>query len=610
MNIYSSNNKLFLVSLAFILLFIINIFHSTWWVNGPNVIDPFIYWGTSQNYEYFKYHFSDSYYFRRWMLIYPLIFMQYFFDAGVAKFLLANLFLFVVLLLVLKICKDLFGDYASGIFVCVVMGFNQYILNVIQMEHVTNISVLITIITFSYLFTVIDTNNFIHRKHMFFLFLLSQSLIISFPLFIFFSVSLAGTFWLMNSFYFQKNIFKEFLFITLLFSASLISIILFDLIVFKIQGINLENIISFSLGVQSGFQLEGSSWKTTFTSLQFERFIHRGTGWVYALTSIVLVFYFILKNEIKDRDKLLKITSLILILIFLFIYYFVFTFFRDIPRSIYMHPSIFLYLIWVITLPIVVININNYAKILIFSISFCLIFIADPVMENYVSRSYIGITVLLLVGIYVFLLRNNSVSEELYLKEIMLLIVLVTATLMWAWNHKSFMDTPTLFYPKQNIFKEQQRTEMIEKRKYPINFNDMESLSEYSDELKEITKYIGYHRIFIVDLRPSKYEWSLLESAMYGMWSMIHPRLNKIYNDKVKNNDLSRLDCALLSNQIYWMESFNNPIIVIFGTETISESKEFLQDITSHCEINYEVSLSSSEFKIGHAFEGKIIIQN
>ena len=164
MNVSSLNNKLYLLGLALILLFIINICNSTWWANGYGVIDPFLYWGTSQNYEYFKYHFSDTYYFRRWTLIYPPIFLQYFFEAGVAKYLLANLYLFIVLLLTLKICKDLFGDYASGLFVCVTMGFDLNILMFVQMEHVTNITFLTTIITFSYLFTVINSNNFIKRK--------------------------------------------------------------------------------------------------------------------------------------------------------------------------------------------------------------------------------------------------------------------------------------------------------------------------------------------------------------------------------------------------------------------------------------------------------------
>ena len=76
---YEKNIFYFCFSL-FIVLFV-NYLSSKWWITFIT-IDPWVYWGTSQNFDYFLAHFSDTYYFRRWTLIYPFITLQWILSAG------------------------------------------------------------------------------------------------------------------------------------------------------------------------------------------------------------------------------------------------------------------------------------------------------------------------------------------------------------------------------------------------------------------------------------------------------------------------------------------------------------------------------------------------
>jgi hypothetical protein len=57
---YEKNIFYFCFSL-FMVLFV-NYLSSKWWITFIT-IDPWVYWGTSQNFDYFLAHFSDTYYF-------------------------------------------------------------------------------------------------------------------------------------------------------------------------------------------------------------------------------------------------------------------------------------------------------------------------------------------------------------------------------------------------------------------------------------------------------------------------------------------------------------------------------------------------------------------
>ena len=54
----------FLSSIIFFL--IVNFIHFDWFALVPGQIDSWVYWGTGEVFQYVKFHFSHTYYFRRW----------------------------------------------------------------------------------------------------------------------------------------------------------------------------------------------------------------------------------------------------------------------------------------------------------------------------------------------------------------------------------------------------------------------------------------------------------------------------------------------------------------------------------------------------------------
>ena len=68
MNLHKiSINKLFLLS-STLFCFLINLYDPTWFLDSFRSIDPWLYYGTGEYFEYLKIHLSDTYYFRRWIV--------------------------------------------------------------------------------------------------------------------------------------------------------------------------------------------------------------------------------------------------------------------------------------------------------------------------------------------------------------------------------------------------------------------------------------------------------------------------------------------------------------------------------------------------------------
>ena len=67
---------------SLILIILKNYFYPVWWIQiVTNEIDKWLYFGSAQNLDYFKEHFNDTYYLRRWVSIFPIFFLQLFIDA-------------------------------------------------------------------------------------------------------------------------------------------------------------------------------------------------------------------------------------------------------------------------------------------------------------------------------------------------------------------------------------------------------------------------------------------------------------------------------------------------------------------------------------------------
>lgn len=91
--IFTNEKNIFYFYFSLFLVLFVNSTQSGWWIEFI-MIDPWMYWGTSQNFDYFLAHFPDTYYFRRWTLIYPFIALQWILSPGISYFFIANLSLF------------------------------------------------------------------------------------------------------------------------------------------------------------------------------------------------------------------------------------------------------------------------------------------------------------------------------------------------------------------------------------------------------------------------------------------------------------------------------------------------------------------------------------
>lgn len=103
MNLYKiSENKLFLFS-SILLCLLINLIYPTWLLDPFAMIDPWFYYGTGEYFKYIKFHFSDTYYFRRWPINLNNLLFSSLFGPFYGKYILKNIILFFSVFFLKKI---------------------------------------------------------------------------------------------------------------------------------------------------------------------------------------------------------------------------------------------------------------------------------------------------------------------------------------------------------------------------------------------------------------------------------------------------------------------------------------------------------------------------
>lgn len=63
-----SNENIFLFFLSALILISINYFDPVWFIDSFDMVDPWLYYGTGEYFDYIKKHLYDTYYFRRWTI--------------------------------------------------------------------------------------------------------------------------------------------------------------------------------------------------------------------------------------------------------------------------------------------------------------------------------------------------------------------------------------------------------------------------------------------------------------------------------------------------------------------------------------------------------------
>jgi hypothetical protein len=88
--------------------------HPFWFIAPRTHIDPWVYWGPGQDLRYPRIHFSTTYYFRRWTLIFPNYFFEHLFSPYLAQLLLRSCLLFAVCFLGGLLAFVLTGAISAG----------------------------------------------------------------------------------------------------------------------------------------------------------------------------------------------------------------------------------------------------------------------------------------------------------------------------------------------------------------------------------------------------------------------------------------------------------------------------------------------------------------
>lgn len=113
---------------AMLLVVTTSLLNPAWYLNPPGQIDPWMYWGTGEIPEYAAEHFSLTYYFRRWTLIFPNLIFQSLFPPLAAQLGLRSLILFAILFLAGILACNFSKSIITGFFVMGLMSFSTVLI--------------------------------------------------------------------------------------------------------------------------------------------------------------------------------------------------------------------------------------------------------------------------------------------------------------------------------------------------------------------------------------------------------------------------------------------------------------------------------------------------
>lgn len=549
---YEKNIFYFCFSL-FLVLFV-NYISSKWWIEFIS-IDPWMYWGTSQNFDYFLAHFPDTYYFRRWTLIYPFIISQWILSPGISYFFIANLSLFFTSFFFLKISFKISKENLTGIFliILIILSSSQNILSKISSPHVTFFSIPLFLLIFYNSYNMCTENKF-SNLNIILIFSLIGILNITFQGYIFFSTIF---YFIILLFYKKNNLNFKKLHLNIFFCVLAVTVI--DFLIGKLSGANWKNLITYSLSVYldlSKHQIWGERF--AFENYSLDKFI--GIGLV--LNTILFIFLK-KKNETQDNQDIFFRYFSILIFILFYLQQFV----SYNPYSwwghgfIIIHLSLFFIIIYLF-------KTQTLINKIIFFISFSIFLFFN---NNFKSED-IQIVEVVIFFILLFLIFKKNITNNF--KYVIPLIILITIFI----NMNKFLDKTLIKKPSNNGI-------LID-----VNFKNnkeyIKQINIISDQVKEVSKYNSNFRVWILDNRDKSknHQKVPLLASLYWQYSMF--------------NNYDGLD---ICKQIDWMVLFKNSIILAIGFANQELAIDKIKEMTKECN-EIIIKNHNAKYNIGHAF--------
>lgn len=549
---YETNILNFFFSLFVVL--IVNFTTSGWWIEFIK-IDPFLYWGTSQNFDYFLAHFSDTYYFRRWTLIYPYSILQWIFSAGISYFLIANLSLFLSSFFFLKISYKILKENLTGIFLIIFIIFSssQNIISLIASPHVTFFSIPLFLVIFYNFYNLCAENKY-SNLNIIIIFFTIGILNITFPGYLFFS----SIFYFIILIFYKKNNFNfKQLHLNIIFSILLVLTI--DLLVGKLNGGNWKNFISYTLSVYLNL-IKHPIWGQTlaFKDYSLDKFI--GIGLV--LNTILFIFLKKRDNLHNNQDIFFQYFSISILIIF-----YLKEFISYNPNSWWGHGYIIIHL----SLFFIILYLFKHFKTIERIIY--LIFLSIFLFLNYDFKSEITqIVEVIVFFILLFLIFKKHVTKNF--KYVIQLIILITILL----NMDKFLDKSLIRKPFNNG--------LVIDTNFKSNKEYINQVNIISDQVKEVSKYNSKFRVWLLDERnKSKNHLKVpLLASLYWQYSMFNT-----------------YDGLNICDQIDWMVLFKNSIILAIGFESQELAFNKIKEMTKECN-EVVIQDHNAKFNIGYTF--------
>ena len=292
-----SNENIILLFLSAIILISIHFFNPVWFIDSFDMVDPWLYYGTGEYFDYIKKHLYDTYYFRRWTINLGNLIFSNIFGPFYGMFVLKSLIFFFGLFFLQKIIYKISSRSYLVIFILTLIPFlfHAQLLGAVGTSYVPSLSFLLFSIYFYFLI-----NHEYQSQNVTLLAFLISIILITYQGNIKFIVPSLILFFFDDDlkFHFNKFILKKILrlgiwtiVLTLLIDESIQFFLSIDLKNFFIYGLLTE------LNVRGDF-IKGYD---TFYKDLFPR-LYKITYLTGALLSILIIFNFkIIKNNLLKR---------------------------------------------------------------------------------------------------------------------------------------------------------------------------------------------------------------------------------------------------------------------------------------------------------------------
>ncbi len=533
----------------------------TWFVTQPLHIDPWIYWGTGENLEYAKNNFSDTYYYRRWTLTLPNFLVQHLFSPLHAQFVLRSLLLLGLLLAVAAIIWIATKSIVVVALTTFALCSNEYLVHLVGRSYNEGTGVLLVSAGLGLI--VWSINRRLQCKIPLYCaagFLFGLSMIsyqftayIFPPIFLVVGLYRSGLTWI-------RAIARHIL-LTLCAIGGFALALVLDLWVGRLLGTPWENLLTYSMRVDSGIRTQNSYSVAADTFLK--KIVFHPGSYLIPIGVLLIAYALTLRGE-RDRSSTQR-QALILYSALLFI---IFLTLPMLPRMAnvvsYSNTNVYLLLSLYFTFALIVHQLLT---------STALTFNTQLMRQDLVGL--VVVTGLISAVAISFLTQSKGTTTALYSTAIA--IPFGVGAKRWlipkskqGTNWLSGLLTVTLIAASLGVM------ESTETRWAPAQrstFASRAAAGRFMQEMSHSTR-----RLTDIANKESRRIW-LIDSRKHAGWSTNISALYGLYSAATVGFPPPPVDC----NQLNWIVMFSNSSIVVVGKTGKERAESLVRGLIKDC---------------------------